>query len=218
MLNVYDNGARIHTPWYSLFPPRSVEKVKASAATPNISSNDQVRESTLPHGTGKASVNHVLEKTQAYQDVEEGTHQRKPVSIAEQIMSSPVHVVFKSETMGNAWARLRQFRIRHMPVVDENNALCGIVSDRDMLKTWAVLNAKADANMHAERIRVGEIMIEKVLAGERTTGIREIAEAMCIRHIGAIPLVNDKREVVGIVTRSDVLKTLMHEVPVEVWT
>ncbi len=87
-----------------------------------------------------------------------------------------------------------------------------------MLKTWAVLNAKPDANMHAEKIHVSEIMIEKVLAGQLSTGIREIAEAMCIRHIGAIPLVNDKREVVGIVTRSDVLKTLMHEVPVEVWT
>ncbi len=207
MLNVYDNGARIQTPWYAVFPPRSVDRVKATPPSPHTSPNDEVRENKVPHS---------LYAKNTYQHVEQGDDKRKPVEKAAQIMTSPVHTLTKSSSLELAWVQFKNYRIRHMPVVNRRNELCGILSDRDILKAWAVINAQPQKSLKDLEIR--EIMIDQVLAGTPDTSIRELAEAMTVRRIGAIPLLNRACEVVGVVTRSDILRTIMHQIPMELWT
>lgn len=207
MLNVYDNGARIQTPWYAVFPPRSVDRVKPTPPSPTISQNDEVRETKNPHS---------LYAKNTYQYVAQPDGKRKPVEKAVQIMTSPVHTLTKSSSLELAWMQFKKYGIRHMPVVNTQDELCGILSDRDILKAWAVINAQTRKSL--KDVEIGEIMVNQVLAGTPDTSIRELAEAMTVRRIGAIPLLNKALEVVGVVTRSDILRTIMNQAPMELWT
>ena len=206
MLNVYENGFRIQTPWYAIFPERSVERMPKSGATREISNRDQVREASLSHPT-------VAERT--YHTVEQGSGERQRVLVSAQLMSTPVQSIERTETLGDAWQMLTGHSIRHMPVVDENNKLCGIISDRDILHAWS---SKRFEHRQSASVQVAEIMVKQVLTAELNTSIRELSEAMTLRRVGAIPVINSNVELIGIVTRSDVLRVLMNEVPVELWT
>ena len=49
------------------------------------------------------------------------------------------------------------------------------------------------------------------------TEIRLIADVLIKERIGAMPIVDEKEKLVGIVTRSDILRTVV-KAPLELWT
>ncbi len=207
MLNVIENGMRIETPWYAIFPPRSTEKLTASAGTRAISKDDQIRESQQPHKNPEQKI---------YQQVENAAEERHKVSTAKEIMPSQVFTLREYDDLLFAWQTLQKHSIRHMPIVDEKNTLIGIISDRDILKAWA--NIASEPRRILDGLQVQSIMTTRVLTGTLDTNIRDLADAMTIRRIGAIPLLNEKRQVIGIVTRSDILKTIVHQAPIDLWS
>ncbi len=207
MLNVIDNGARISTPWYAVFPPRSTEKLTQTPASGALSKHDQVRESRSPHPSAGQK---------AYQQVEHNSEERHKVVLVKEIMSASVVYVPGETNIFAAWSEFKKHGIRHMPVVDERNRLKGIISDRDILNAWANMALTNKSAIEAKQ--VSEIMTARVLTGGLDTSIREIADAMTVRRIGAVPLVDEDQHVVGIVTRSDILRTIAHQAPLDLWS
>ena len=86
--------------------------------------------------------------------------------------------------------------IRHLPVVDDRNRLVGIVSNRDLLR--AIGGGK--------RRLIGEVMTSKVRVVRPDTPAREAAQLMISHKIGALPVVGDEMELVGIITETDFLQ------------
>lgn len=202
MLNVIENGRRIETPWHAVFPPRGTEKLTASAASPAISSNDQIREGKLPHPQTAKS---------AYEEVEHITEKRHKVSVVKEIMSDKVITLPADADLRLAWAEFKKHKIRHIPITNKEKRLEGIISDRDILKSWAVHGP-------ATTFKINEVMTFRVLTGMPDTNIREIADAMTVHHIGAVPILSETKHVVGIVTRSDVLRAVVHQAPMDLWS
>lgn len=60
-------------------------------------------------------------------------------------------------------------------------------------------------------------MTPKVITAGEQAEIRTIAEVMCIQATGAISIANEQVEVVGMVARSDILRTLVHQAPLDLW-
>ena len=61
-------------------------------------------------------------------------------------------------------------------------------------------------------------MAKRVLAAHPEAEIRLVAGVITGHRIGALPVINDADQLVGIVTRSDILRTLLHRPPLETWT
>lgn len=103
---------------------------------------------------------------------------------------------------------MRSRKIRHLPVVDREDRLVGIVTDRDVRQVifdpavQARLGAAADA---LRDLTVGDIMTRAVITVPSGAEIRHAARLMHERKIGALPVVDGER-VVGILTETDVLK------------
>lgn len=112
---------------------------------------------------------------------------------ARDIMSSPVHFIQKSAPINYAITDMKKFGFRHLAVLDGDENLVGIISDREFIGS----NPTSIC---------GEVMIEKVLVALQSASIKEIAQIMLKEKINAIPIVNDHHKVVGIVTQSDILK------------
>ena len=99
---------------------------------------------------------------------------------------------------------------RHLPVLDTENHLVGILSDRDLLRS--------SSRKGWEDETVGSIATQSLLVASGDTEIREVAGVMIDVHVGCMPIINKEANLVGIVTRSDILRTLLVQAPLELWS
>jgi CBS domain-containing protein len=130
-----------------------------------------------------------------------------------EIMSSPVYVVSSEETV----ARARNLMLRHKIgrlVLIENNKPIGIVTKKDIGRR---LN---QAEPQWRRRPIDSIPISQVMTGALITIYpdatpKQLAELMVENNIGGLPVVNNKNEVIGIVTKWDMIR-YFSELPLEI--
>ncbi len=124
--------------------------------------------------------------------------QRRPVTVSPQ------------DTLRGAWRIIRERRIRHLPVV-ERGRLVGIVTDRDLrqaLPSRAVGLEMHEAPHLAEKVRIWEVMARAVVTISREAPIEEAARLILKYRIGGLPVIKGET-LVGIITKSDLLRALM---------
>jgi CBS domain-containing protein len=63
---------------------------------------------------------------------------------------------------------------------------------------------------------IDDVMQHEVITAHLTTDVRAITKVLLESHIGAMPIVEDK-QLLGMVTRSDVLRAVMHDLHLNVW-
>ena len=121
-------------------------------------------------------------------------------------MAREVVTLSPGETAGEALALCRERRIRHLPVV-EDGRLVGVVSDRDLRSATPAFGEPARVAALAE-VRVGDVMARDVVTARPDDPIDDAANAMRERGINCLPVLEDD-ELVGIVTSSDVMESLV---------
>lgn len=131
--------------------------------------------------------------------------------IARELMTpNPVTVTPKAN-IAEVWDLMRDLEIRHVPVV-ENDALIGMLSDRDLsqLNPARTLEVEGvDALRQGLAMPVIRVMSSDVIAIEPETELSDVVELLLEHKVGALPVVlPDTRQVVGIVSYIDVLRAL----------
>src|SRR5688572_26725385 len=89
------------------------------------------------------------------------------------IMTKETITVAKSEMVSHAEQTMRDRDIRHLPVVDSEGHLIGILSDRDVLRAFEKSREKA--------VQVADVMTEDVLAVRPETRACEATALMLDR-------------------------------------
>jgi acetoin utilization protein AcuB len=141
---------------------------------------------------------------------------RQPALLASQIMSSPVVSLHVDNTTKEAWALMEKSGLRHIPIIDLKLRPVGMISDRDLFTSSSHFKFQ-DKQPDWESIRIGTYMKNRILTALPSTEIRQIARVMLTEHVGAMPVVTEPGELVGIITRTDILRTVTNEVPLELW-
>lgn len=65
--------------------------------------------------------------------------------------------------------------------------------------------------------RIDAVMISQVVCASAETSIRRVAEVMLLHKVDALPVTDDLQHINGIVTRTDLLRSLVLEAPLELW-
>ena len=153
-----------------------------------------------------------------YAHLDDPAPQREPAITAAQIMSSPVMSLSVNDTVETAWKLFHQKHFRHVPILSEEKKLVGIVSDRDFLSLGLdhIGNELTKAQQLASPIK--NIMRTNILTTRPSTEIRIIAKVLFTENISAIPIVDEKESLIGILTTNDILKTLINRAPLTLWT
>jgi acetoin utilization protein AcuB len=151
----------------------------------------------------------------AYKDAVKINNDREPILHAYTIMKSPVLTIDPEMSIIDAWNYLKEKGISHVPVLSKEKKIIGILSDRDLLKCLCIIDCKE--NDIAGK-KVSEVMTKKVITSSKFTDIRRIAKAMFENHIGIMPIVDDHSgDIIGIITRSDILYALVNYPPLSLW-
>jgi CBS domain-containing protein len=122
----------------------------------------------------------------------------------DQVMTPDPAAVSPQTPAAEARRLLNSNVINHLPVV-EDGRLVGIVSSSDFLKLH-LLDGKLQIVANAT---VSQIMETKVVVVRDNSTLREAAEKLSVGGFHALPVVDRKRRLVGIVTSSDLVGQLV---------
>lgn len=124
------------------------------------------------------------------------------------LMTREVATLGRNETLRTADDVMRLGRIRHLPVVDDDGLLAGIVSQRDLFHGGLLkaLGYGTHARGQAlDSLVVKEAMTTEVVTTTADTELREAAKIMLDRKIGCL-VVLEGQKIVGILTEADFVK------------
>lgn len=114
---------------------------------------------------------------------------------------NPITVRPESDPMA-AMMVLRSFGFRHLPVLDMDGKLVGIV-DRAGLRYF--LSEAGPPSVQKRQHRVDQVMTTDVVTVAPDAPLEEAAAMMVEHKIGSLPVLEDDR-VVGIITETDIFK------------
>ena len=99
-------------------------------------------------------------------------------------------------------------RVRHLPVLDPDGRIVGIVSNRDLLEASLtnVLDFEREQRQGFLRsVDVAEVMTREVETIAPDAPLAAAASRLVGHRIGCLPVVRDDRVMVGLVTETDLL-------------
>jgi acetoin utilization protein AcuB len=141
----------------------------------------------------------------------------KPALLAQDLMASPVTWLSSDSTLLEAWTVMKRKGIHHLRVISVDGILVGMISNHDLLPYAHELESVNSPGPSAGH-KLAHVMSSRVWSATPTTEIREIAHVMLDEHIRAIPILDTSRHPVGILTTSDILRSIVHRSPLELWT
>lgn len=142
---------------------------------------------------------------------------------ARDVMVAPVATVGENAMVRDVARLLIEKRISAVPVVDRNGRIVGIISEADLLHRpeagterptswWLSLlsgeRATAEEYVKSHAMKAKDVMTKTVQTVHPNSPLNEIADLFEERHIKRIPVVNEGGDLVGIVSRANIIQAL----------
>ena len=134
--------------------------------------------------------------------------------IAADMMTENPRTVRASDPVGDALDALQSLEVRHLPVVDDENNLVGMLSDRDLGSLMRVFTEGEGGQrliVPLARQLVSDLMSADVLTVNPDADVVEVIEMMLEQRVGAVPVVDGEGGIVGIISYVDVLRSVAEE-------
>lgn len=130
-------------------------------------------------------------------------------------MTKKVITIDKNADIFTARDLMTQHQIRHLPVVDAENRLIGMVTDRDLRSAmpYKIYEDPSSAHQESQRtagLRVRDIMTEDPVSIPLTYTIEDAILLIQEKRFGAFPVVDDQRRLVGIISVRDLLRAFIN--------
>lgn len=127
--------------------------------------------------------------------------------IIEEIMQTNIVTLTADQTIEEAMILIKKKGIRHIPIVNNQNELIGLVSDRDIRDASPSIFHSEE---HLEDLQkpISTIMVKDVITGSSLDFVEEVSAIFYEHRIGCLPIIRDKK-LAGIVTETDMLYTLV---------
>lgn len=150
-----------------------------------------------------------------------------PELLAKDIMVKKVITINKDASVEKLSELLVKNKISGVPVVDNNGSLVGIATEGDLIVKDTDLHFPRyfkllDSIIYLESLnkfkrnlkkylgtRVEDVMTDKVKAVKKDTPVNEIANIMVKNNINRVPVLDNKGNLVGIITRADIVKSMI---------
>lgn len=128
------------------------------------------------------------------------------------VMTTEVVAVRRETTFKEMATVLRRYRVSALPVVDDAGRVLGVVSEADLLAKEALADPGLVAELvhrkdvrKAEGLTAGDIMTSPPVTAAPGDPVEQAARMMHFMRVKRLPVVNSGGQLVGIISRADVL-------------
>ncbi|MCD6301135.1 MAG: CBS domain-containing protein [Staphylothermus sp.] len=128
-----------------------------------------------------------------------------------EVMTSPVVTVSSGDPLKKAMETMIKYGFRRVSVTSDNVVL-GIITAMDIVKYFGTHEAFKRTTSgdirEAISIPVDDIMVRELLVVKPDEDLGDVAQKMANKNVGSALVVNDKMELLGIITERDILYAL----------
>jgi len=127
--------------------------------------------------------------------------------VKERMTRNPI-IVRPDTPVTEAQALMKREKIHHLPVLDKEERLVGIVAEKDLLyasPSVATTLSVYEMTSLLAKLKVETVMSREVITVTEEVPLEEAARIMADRSIGGLPIVRGKT-VVGMITESDLFR------------
>ena len=125
--------------------------------------------------------------------IEEQANQVNSVKRSENGMISDPVTLSKEHTLGEAKGMMAHYKISGLPVVDNDNKLIGIITNRDV-------KYQEDLDLKVEEIMTKDNLI----VSHKSTTLEEAKEILLKSRVEKLPIVDSENKLVGLITIKDI--------------
>jgi len=125
-------------------------------------------------------------------------------------MTRQIVSITKDVGIREAFFKMKENSIRHLPIVDENNNLIGIISDRELRRPNWVDEASDISHVYYldNSMQVSDVMIERVHVLHTYDTLNKAVSLLLDNRIGAAPVLDKTGALVGMLSAIDLLRAL----------
>lgn len=225
----YDSSAQVNTPSGRELSSQAVGLAGASVLQRESSAEEGAKGdlAEIPARSDVAAIVELAEVAAKGSDEKDPSEHKAPTArdpklhnasliTAEQIMNTAPMSVEASALVTELSALFEDRNTRHIPVVTSTGLLTGLVSVRDFYRV--LLDKQEDqASASPPPTYVSEVMRRNVLSARPEASLRDIARVLFKERIGALPVVTPEQSLLGLITRKEILRTVVKYWPLDLW-
>jgi CBS domain-containing protein len=136
-------------------------------------------------------------------------HHRQPQDLAKMLMTRAPATAAADDSLIDAAARMADRNVRHLPVVDGDRHVVGMLSDRDVRTLFGDSSRSlrpSDALVRMQSLRVADAMTRDAFVVRQDAAFDEVVRVFTAQRVGAVPVIDEGDRLVGIISYVDVFR------------
>ncbi len=156
----------------------------------------------------------------AYAQASGGQPARHPLSRVADVMSRGATTVGQDLTVLQAWQMLGGAGLGQAPVTNALGELVGLLTRAELLNLDRLPQPDAPSLVWRALLMqpVSAVMLSPVPAVSEDIDLRRVARVLLDTHLPGLPVVAEEGQVTGFISRSDILRAVVHDPPLDLWS
>lgn len=138
----------------------------------------------------------------------------EPVYHVKDIMTKNCIYIDNQSTIKEAYDSLHELDIHQMPVVSFGKKIIGMINIEQILN---LLMDNPEESKYTLNKSINDIYLNELITADPLSDIRRVAKVMIDFRLNAIPIVNENDILLGIVSRTDIIKAISHLPRLQLW-
>ncbi|WP_428026764.1 CBS domain-containing protein [Arcobacter sp.] len=206
MFTIYDNGiVGVRTTADNLYKVNPIDKIKEA----KFELEDEVTE----HFSNKKKNSNNDELLNSYKKIA-NMDISEPVYEVKDIMTRDVIYIDTKSTIEEAYNLLKEHGITQLPIISFDKKIVGLINKKMILNLFMddIDNVKSILNRKLE-----DTIFPEIITTDPISDIRRVAKVMIDFKLDAIPVV-DEDVLLGIISKTDILKAVSHLPKLQLWS
>lgn len=169
----------------------------------------------------KGSGNAVVQQAHSeYAKVQQPAPVRRPLRNVGDVMGTRVVSVPDTATLQVAWQTMADAGVGQAPVVDAQGHLVGLLTRAELLSLERLPSPDVPALAWRAWLMqpVSQAMLSPVPGVTPEIDIRRVAQVLLDTGFPGLPVVDAQDQLLGFISRTDILKAIVHDPPLDLWT
>jgi CBS domain-containing protein len=156
----------------------------------------------------------------AYAQTASNQPPRHPLTLVRDIMNPGATTLPENFSVAQAWDLLTEHQLGQAPVVNAAGILVGLLTRAELMRPDRLPGARAHALVWQALLMqsVAELMWTPVPSVEPATDIRRLARVLLDTGLPGLPVVDEQGRVTAFVSRTDILRAVVADPPLDLWS